>query len=129
MTTITGGLKITGGLRIANLPIGAINYLEMGPPIIPGNQLEDGTATVNEPIGFTINDSGATGVGVPNLTNDNGTYFSNLGTGSFTATFGPGSTHASAEVVITSVGANHVVFYIDSGVSYPFTVNFPITIS
>jgi len=129
MTTITGGLKITGGLRIANLPIGTINYLEMDPPIIPGDQLEDGTATINEPVGFTINDSGATGVAITNLTNDNNTYFSNLGTGYFTATFGPGSTHASAQVEITHASGGYLVFYIDSGVSYPFTVNFPITIS
>jgi hypothetical protein len=127
MTTITGGLKITGGLRITNLPIGAITYLEMNPPFVLNNQLEDATATFNEPIGFTINDSGNTGVAVAKLTDDNKTYFSNLGTGYFTATFGPSSTHASAQVEITQVG-EYLIFFIDSGVSYPFTVNFPITI-
>ena len=114
---------------------GFITYTEMDPPVVPGNQLEDGTATVNDPIGFTINDGGATGVAVIALTNDNIIYYDNLGTGTFTANLGAGSSSntISVQVVQTPTpGApgfgNALVFFFDPTATYPLTVNFPIFI-
>ena len=114
---------------------GTITYAEFNPPIIPGNQLEDATATINGSIGFTINDSGSTGIAVPNLSPSNATFFSTQGTGTFTATFGAGSTHTTASVnIVSTTGggpgySGGMVFYIDNTLSYPATFNFPIKIS
>jgi hypothetical protein len=122
------GAGINIGAEVAPITGGTVTYLEMDPPVIPGNQLEDSTATVNDPIGFTINDSGATGVAVANLTPSNQTFFNNQGLGFFAASFGPGSTHATATVNITQTGS-YIIFYIDPALSYPATFNYPITIA
>lgn len=132
--TFSGGSTIGAGTASGG-GSGTITYAEFNPPIIPGTQLEDGTATINGSIGFTINDSGATGIAVPNLSPSNATFFSTQGTGTFTATFGAGSTHTTASVNIVSTdggGPGHpggIVFYIDDTLSYPAIFNFPITIS
>ena len=126
------GINIGAGVNVgagaAPITGGTITYLEMGPPVIPGNQLEDSTATVNDPIGFTINNGGATGVAVGNLTPSNNTFFTNQGTGYFAASFGPGSTHATAQVQITGVGG-YLIFYIDHTIGYPATFNYPFVIA
>lgn len=106
---------------------GFITYTEMAPPVVAGVQLQDTTATVNDPIGFTINDGGVTGVAVTNLTTENQTFFDNQGTGVFTATFGAGSTYTTATVNIVQT-SGPLVFFIDPGLSYPATFNYPFTI-
>ena len=53
----------------------ATGYSEMDPPIIPGQQLEDGTATINGSTGFTINNDGATGVAIPGCSVSNQSWF------------------------------------------------------
>jgi len=136
--TLGTGISIGGSTGGGNGGNGSILYTDMNPPIIPGNQLQDSSATVNGTTGFTINSSGATGVAVMSLSASNQTYFNNLGLGTHTATFGSGSTHASATVTVTALpdgsggggpGGASLVFFIDNGISYPATFNFPITIS
>jgi hypothetical protein len=134
MPTIQGGITINGGFTLGSSSRsyssgsnGTIGYTEFNPPFIPYQQLEDVTATFHEPVGFTINDSGATGIAVTALTSANQTYYNNLGTGIFTATFGAGSTHHTASVVVTATAP--LTFFVDPGVSYPFRINFPITIA
>ena len=117
---------------------GVILYADMNPPIIPGAQLQDSTATVNGATGFTINNGLDTGIAVMSLSAGNQTYFNNLGLGTYTATFGAGSTYATAPVTIVTLpngtggggpGGASLVFFIDQNVSYPATFNFPITIT
>ena len=108
-------------------PNAVVTYTEMPGPVSAGYQLQDSSATVNNPIGFTINDGGVTGVAVTNLTTENQTFFDNQGTGVFTATFGAGSTYTTATVNIVQT-SGPLVFFIDPGLSYPATFNYPFTI-
>jgi hypothetical protein len=129
---IEGGISVGGGISIGAdaTPItgGTITYDQMPGPVVAGQQLEDNTATVNNPIGFTINNSGTTGVAVTNLSPSNQTFFSTQGTGVFLASFGPGSTYATATVQIVQTGAS-LVFFINPTLSYPATFNYPFIIS
>jgi hypothetical protein len=131
---ITFGAGISVGTGSAPSGDGAITYLEMSPPIVPGQQLEDSTATVNAPTGFTINltppeNPGNTGVAVTALTANNIAYYTNLGNGYFTATYGPGSTYGTSQVQIVDLTGSAFTFFIDPGLTYPATFNFPITIA
>lgn len=128
---IGGGINVGGQITIGGgAPIvgGTITYAQMGPPVVAGYQLEDSTATVNGSVGFTINNGGAGGVAVLNLTPSNITFFDNQGIGYFTASFGPGSSYASATVGIVAT-SGPLIFYIDPGLSYPATFNYPFIIS
>jgi hypothetical protein len=127
-----------GGGNSGNGSNGSINYADMNPPVIPGFQLEDGSATINGSVGFTINNGYFTGVAVPGLTGDNKAFFNSIGVGDRTATFGGGSSYASAPVIVVQLpnanggpGAGGLVFFIDpyGTLSYPATFNYPITIS
>jgi hypothetical protein len=128
-----------GAEPIANGPQGSngqILYDDMGPPIIPGSQLEDVSATINGNTGFTIKDDTATGVAVINLSSSSQTYYNNLGLGTFTATFGSGSTTSTASVHIVHLpdgvggggGGSALVFFI-LGQSGSATYNYPFYIS
>jgi hypothetical protein len=137
-STITSGVTITGVSGGGGGGSGSIQYADMNPPIIPGTQLQDSNATVNGTTGFTINTVNATGVAVMNISVANQSYFNNLGLGTHTATFGAGSTYASASVNVVALpnggggggpGGAGLVFFIDNALSYPATFNFPITIS
>jgi len=142
---IQNGVKITNGVTISNgsstpppsSGSGVITYTDMGPPIIPGQQLEDGSATINGSTGFTINMDMATGIAVMNLSASNQTFFNNLGLGTHTVTFGAGSTVASTTVQIVNIpngqggggpGGSALVFFIQ-GQSGPATYNYPFTFS
>lgn len=129
---IGAGIEIGAGINVgqgaAILPTGSITFAEMAPPVVAGVQLQDTSATVNDPIGFTINDGGVTGVAVTNLTTENQTFFDNQGTGFFTATFGAGSTYTTATVNIVQT-SGPLVFFFDPGLTYPATFNYPFTIA
>jgi hypothetical protein len=129
---IGAGINVGAGINIgagaAPITGGTITYLEMGPPVIPGTQLQDVSATVNGSVGFTINNSAYTGVAISNLTPSNQTFFSNQGTGFYTASFGAGSSYATATVQITQTGGPFV-FFINPGLTYPATFNYPFTIA
>jgi hypothetical protein len=128
--SIGAGITFGAGVTIGSASItgGTITYAQMDPPVVPGDQLEDGSATVNGSIGFTINNSANTGVAVTALSAENQTFFNNQGVGTFAASFGPGSTHATATVQITHVGA-YLTFFIDNNISYPATFNYPFVIA
>jgi len=130
-SSVATGLRITGGLRISSQSAfgGNITFEEMGPPIIPGHQTEDGTATINGTTGITINNSANTGIGVPNLTSENQTYYSTLTVpNTYTATLGPGSSYATVSVDVVEADSV-LVFFIDPTLTYPLTINYPFRIA
>ena len=117
----TGG----GGYGTAGVN-GSIGAMEIGLPVIPGQQLEDGTATVNGSIGFTINDDTSTGVAIHNLSASNQTFFATYGTGTKTVNWGPGSSVASSTVNMVYNSGSDIVFFIE-GQTGPATYNYPFT--
>ena len=134
---IEGGISIGPGITIGGTGGGGgtpgvdnvTGYSEMNPPIIPGNQLEDGTATINGSTGFTINDDGATGIAIGGLTVSNQNWFNaNYTTGNYyTCTWGPGSTVASSSIYVTQV-SGALVFFVQ-GQTGAATYNYPFTFS
>ena len=126
----TGGFSVTQGGTPPPGPSGydnVVGYNEFNPPIVPGQQLEDSTATVNGSTGFTINDDANTGVAITGLTLSNQNWFSaNYPTtpATHTCTWGPGSTVASSTINV--IQTNPLVFYIQ-GQTGPATYNFPFT--
>lgn len=130
---ITLGAGIVFGGTSASGGNGSIIYAQMSPPVQPSIQLQDGSATINDPVGFTINNGEYTGVAVGGLTANNITYFNNLGKGIFTATLGAGSTYNTIPVTVVTIpsdgGFAGLVFFFDNTASYPATFNYPITIS
>ena len=110
-------------------------YSQMNGPVIPGNQLEDGTATVNGSTGFTINDDTATGIAIPGITASNQAWFAaNYPTvpGFYNVTWGPGSTVASSSINVVQVPSSWpggpLVFFVQ-GQSGAATYNYPFTFS
>lgn len=124
---------LIGGDGVAPAGTGAITYAQMPGPVQPTVQLQDGSATVNDPVGFTINDSASTGVAVTALTNDNITYFDNLGPGTYTATLGAGSTYNTIVVNVVTVPSDgsfaQLVWFFDPAETYPATFNYPFVIA
>ena len=113
-------------------PNAVVTYTEMPGPVSAGYQLQDSSATVNNPIGFTINNSAATGVAVLNPTGANLTYYNTLTVGQYvTASFGAGSTHATAQLQVSAIpsGDGAFGFFIDNTIGYPATFNYPFNIS
>jgi hypothetical protein len=133
------GINIGPGITIGNGsggggPSGVTNvvgYNEMPPPVTAGVALEDPTATINSPTGFTINDDTKTGIAISGLTASNDAFFATYGTGTKTVTWGPGSTVASSTVnVVTNNPSGFPELVIDiQGQSGPATYNYPFTFS
>jgi hypothetical protein len=125
--TILGGMTLSEGGAAPPPPSGVNNvvgYNEMPPPVIAGNQLEDSTATINSPTGFTINDDTSTGIAISALSASNQTFFATYGTGIKTVTWGAGSTVASSTInLVVNAGAT-LIFYIQ-GQTGPATYNYP----
>ena len=117
----TGG----GGYGTAGVN-GSIGAMEIGLPVIPGQQLEDSTATVNGSIGFTINNDADTGVAIHNLSASNQTFFATYGGGTKSVNWGPGSSVASGTVNIVYNSGSDIVFFIE-GQTGPATYNYPFT--
>ena len=108
-----------------------VGYNEMPPPVTPLGALQDATATINSPIGFTINNDAATGVAIQQLTASNQAWFAaNYLTipGTYTCTWGAGSTVASSSITVGQLTASIIVFTIQ-GQSGPATYNYPFTFS
>ena len=138
--TFGSGIEVSSGITIAGGGGGAggvnnvTGYAEMNPPVIPGNQLEDGGATINGSTGFTINNDTFTGVAIGGLTLSNYNWFNAnySGGGYYTVTWGPGSTVPSSSIWVAQSPSywpgDYLVFYIlgQSGAAtynYPFTFN------
>jgi hypothetical protein len=103
----------------------------MPPPVTPLGTLEDPTATVNSPTGFTINDDTKTGIAVSGLTASNQAWFAaNYLTvpGTYTCTWGAGSTVASSSIDVGQVTGSQIVFRV-LGQTGPATYNYPFTFS
>jgi hypothetical protein len=111
----------------------ATGYSEMDPPIIPGQQLEDVTATINGSTGFTINDDGTTGVAILGCTSSNQTWFNaNFTTGNtYTCTWGPGSSVASSSIEVINLpnGLGQPLVFFIQGQTGAATYNYPFTFS
>lgn len=136
---VEGGIDIGPGISIGGSGGGGgtpgvnnvTGYTEMNPPVIPGNQLEDGTATINGSTGFTINDDTNTGIAISGLTVSNQNWFSaNYTTlpGTYNVTWGPGSTVASSSIFVVQLSSPGLVFFVQ-GQSGPATYNYPFTFS
>jgi hypothetical protein len=100
----------------------------MNPPVLPNVQIEDVTATINDPIGFTINNNTQTGIAIPALSASNQTFFATYGTGLKTVTWGPGSTVASSTINVTFNSGNTLIFFVVGQVGAA-TYNYPFTFS
>lgn len=131
---MTGGMYIFANSGVGGGPTGTNNvvgYAEMPPPVIAGEHLQDPTATVNDPIGFTINNDTYTGVAISGLTASNFSWFTANYTslpGFYTCTWGPGSTVASSSIQVVNLTGNTIVFFIQAQ-SGPATYNYPFTFS
>jgi hypothetical protein len=137
---IEGGIEIGGGVSIGSGPgggggtpgiNGCVGYDQIPGPIIAGQQIEDATATVNNPVGFTVNTldgnpGGQTGISAANLSASNQTFFATYGTGLKTVTWGAGSSYATTQVNLVSNSGGTLVFFI-TGISAPATFNWPVT--
>jgi len=132
--TILGGMALSEGGGAPPGPSGYDNvtgYDEMPPPVTPLGTLEDPTATINSPIGFTINDDTKTGVAIQGLTASNQAWFAaNYLTipGTYTCTWGAGSTVASSSIFVGQVTGSFIVFTIQ-GQTGSATYNYPFTFS
>lgn len=144
---MTAGIKINNGITLgAGITLGVSSvgppgidnvtgYSEMDPPIIPGTQLEDPTATINGPTGFTINNDTATGIAIPGITASNQAWLVANYTvvpGLYNVTWGPGSTVASSTINVIAVPSSWpggpLVFFIQ-GQTGAATYNYPFTFS
>jgi hypothetical protein len=125
--TITGGAGGGGGTPGIDNVFG---YFQLDPPITPGYQLQDPTATVNGSVGFTIDDDNLTGVAVTALTVSNDNWITTNYTtipGTYTCTWGPGSTVASSSILVVQASGPFVFFI--QGQSGPATYNYPFVLS
>jgi hypothetical protein len=103
-------------------------YTEMPPPVTAGVDLQDVTATPNDPTGFTINNDATTGVAINALSASNQAFFATYGTGTKTCTWGAGSTVASSTITVATNSGSQLVFFIQ-GQTGPATYNYPFTFS
>lgn len=134
---IEGGISIGPGISIGAGGGGGgtagvdnvTGYSEMPPPVTPGGTLEDPTATINSPIGFTINDDTKTGIAITALSASNQTWFAaNFTTGTHTCTWGPGSTVPSSTINVINNSGGSLVFFVQ-GQTGAATYNYPFTFS
>ena len=133
--TIGPGIDIGGGIIIGTAGGGGTpgvnnvtGYDEMPPPVTAGGDLEDPTATINSPIGFTINDDTTTGIAISALSASNQAFFATYGTGTKTVTWGAGSTVASSTIMVATNSGATLVFDVQ-GQTGAATYNYPFTFS
>jgi hypothetical protein len=105
-----------------------VGYAEMPPPVTPLGTLEDPTATINSPTGFTINDDTKTGIAITGLSASNQAFFATYGTGTKTVSWGAGSTVASSTINVTNNSGSNIIFFV-LGQSGAATYNYPFTFS
>ena len=134
---VENGINIGNGISIGAGGAGpgpsgtdnVVGYTEMPPPVTAGGTLEDTTATINSPTGFTINNDLQTGIAITNLTVSNQNWFNtNYPTvpGTYSVTWGPGSTVASSSILVVARAGAQIVFYVQ-GQTGPATYNYPFT--
>jgi hypothetical protein len=140
---IEGGIDVGAGIDIGDGGApgpgpspgadNVIGYSEMPPPVTAGGDVEDTTATINSPTGFTINDDTKTGIAISALTASNVTWFAANFTvipGTYYVTWGPGSTVASSSITVVTVPSSWpggpFTFFVQ-GQTGPATYNYPFT--
>ena len=129
--TFGQGIILGAGVSAGGAVSGILNvtgYLEMSPPIIPGNQLEDTSATINGSTGFTIKNDADTGIAIVALSVSNQAFFATYGTGTKTVTWGAGSTVPYSTINVTQNSGSVLVFFVQ-GQTGPATYNYPFTFS
>ena len=133
--TLGAGITIEGGISMGAGGGGGtpgvnnvVGYSEMPPPVTPLGTLEDPTATVNSPTGFTINDDTKTGIAITALTASNQAFFATYGTGTKTISWGAGSTVASSTINVTNNSGSNLIFFV-LGQTGAATYNYPFTFS
>jgi len=136
--TVGPGIQIGPGIALGTGSGGGtpgvnnvVGYNEMPPPVTAGGTLEDPTATINSPTGFTINDPSKTGIAITGLSVSNKAFFTTYGTGTKTVTWGAGSTVASSTITVVTNNPNgfpQLVFFVQ-GQSGSATYNYPFTFS
>ena len=143
---IGAGIEVGNGINFGGGPFAIITYnsvSDQDPIVQPGFfGPQDVTATLN-PVGvgstgFTINDSGSTGVLIQNLQGADLSFCSNLSDeGYYTLRLGPGSSYEYVTIQVTEVPVNipqpdpdatYMVFYIDPSLTYPLSCNFPFNL-
>jgi hypothetical protein len=143
---IGAGINVGAGINFGGGPFAIISYDSVSdatPKVQPGFYgPEDVTATLN-PVGvgstgFTINNSGASGVLIQNLQGADLSFCSNLIENEYyTMRLGPGSSYEYVIVQVTTVppnipqpdpSAGYMIFYIDPSLTYPLTCNFPFNL-
>lgn len=134
MTVIVNNISIQNQVIISSggAPTGGgvITYADMGGPVEAGFQLEDNSATVNDPTGFTINTWGAWGVAPNSLSTENYNFFNaNPVPQLYNVTCGAGSTYTNVTATVTQVEPGFMVFYFTQAdfADTPVTFNYPFT--
>ena len=130
---IDAGVSVGAGIAFFGGAYGVVSYPEMPPPVIEGYNTEDPNAIVNGSIGITITDSALSGIAIYGLTGDNLTFCQALTVGEYyVVRFGTGSTNFTVDCQVTQLPdpGNDVplIFYLDPGVTYPATCNYPFYI-
>jgi hypothetical protein len=129
--TFGPGITLGAGIIVGQTPTagidGSVGPNEIGVPVHPSGQLEDGSATVNDPIGFTINNDSYTGVAIPYLSASNQAFFATYGTGTKTVYWGPGSTVPFSSVSLSDNSGNGTITFYILGQTGPATYNYPFT--
>jgi hypothetical protein len=130
--TIGAGVLLGG----SSAPIAGVDnvvgYNQMPPPVIAGRNVEDPNTSINGSIGFTITDSFFSSVNMFGLSASNQAWFAARGAGTYTVTWGPGSTLVSSEVEVQIAGDNGELFFVilgRPGFGSPATYNYPFTFS
>ena len=132
---VENGISVGNGISIGAGGAGpgpsgtdnVVGYDEMPPPVTAGGTLEDPTATINSPAGFTINNDLQTGVAITGLTVSNQNWFNtNYGVvpGTYSVQWGAGSTVPSSSITVVSLSGSTIVFYVQ-GQTGPATYNYP----
>jgi hypothetical protein len=135
--TVEGGITIENGIGFGAQPAppppgNPITYAQMPGPVTktPANpsNLQDATATINNPVGFTINNISQTGVAVFSPDANSQAFFNTNGVGTYNVALGAGSTVATTTATVTQVIGATIIFFFN-GVTQPTTFNFPFTFS
>ena len=135
--TIASGIQVGPGIALGGGSGGTpgvdnvVGYSEMPPPVTAGGTLQDNTATINGSTGFTINNASATGIAITALSASNQAWFAaNYLTvpGTYTCTWGAGSTVASSSITVGQLTGSLLVFRV-LGQTGAATYNYPFTFS
>jgi hypothetical protein len=108
-----GRFKVISGNQVGGITVTFAEFNQGG--LTPGADIEDGTGSFNPPVGFTINDAGASGVAISNLSAPNDALFSSNQYKNgyvWTARWAAGSTYVTTPVAMYYHSPTTIVFWI-----------------